>query len=197
VRIIAGSAKGRQLKGPKAGEVRPTADRVKETIFNVLGQWLDDETVLDLYAGIGGLGLEALSRGAKHVTFVEHDREVMAVLADNARTLGFSPKSTTLLRPVDKALRQLAGAGSVFSLVFSDPPYAGVQGGKVLTALDEGGLVTPGGRVVIEHGKREGLPERVGALERVDERKFGDTLVSIYVRRLHPAPPDEPSTDNS
>lgn len=185
MRIIAGSAKGRALKAPKNADVRPTADRVKETIFNVLGQWLEGETVLDLYAGIGGLGLEALSRGAASATFVEQNRGTMQVLADNVRTLGFAPVATTLLKPADRAIRQLGGAGGSFSLVFSDPPYAAKAGVPVLEALDETGLVAPRGRVVIEHDRREELPERVGSLERVDERRFGDTLVSFYVRRTH------------
>lgn len=182
MRIIAGSAKGRQLKPPRGVETRPTADRVKETVFNVLGQWLEGETVLDLYAGVGGLGLEALSRGAVEATFVERDRHVMQALAENARSLGFGEATTTLLEPVDKAVRQLAKQGARFSLVFSDPPYADRAGAAVLEALESGGLVTPGGRAVLEHDRRETLPERVGAFARVDERRFGDTLVSFYAR---------------
>lgn len=183
MRIIAGSAKGRSLKSPKNTDVRPTADRVKETIFNVLGQWLTDEKVLDLYAGIGGLGLEALSRGAIEATFVEQNRTTMDALAENIRTVGFAACSTTLLKPVDRALHQLAKSGASFTLVFSDPPYAAEAGASVLEALDAGGLVAPGGRVVLEHARHEVPPERLGLLERVDVRRFGETEVSFYVRR--------------
>jgi 16S rRNA (guanine(966)-N(2))-methyltransferase RsmD len=182
LRIIAGTAKGRQLKPPRGMQTRPTADRVKETIFNILGQWLDGETVLDLYAGVGGLGLEALSRGARSATFVERDRHVMTALAENIQALGFGPATTTLLKPVDKVLKDLARRGAAFTLVFSDPPYADKAGSVVLEALDAGGLVAPGGRAVIEHDRREALPERVGALAKVDERRFGDTQVSFYER---------------
>jgi 16S rRNA (guanine(966)-N(2))-methyltransferase RsmD len=181
VRIISGEAKGRTLKMPRSDLVRPTADRVRETIFNVLGQQLSGERVLDLYAGAGGLGLEALSRGAGHATFVENAREVMPTLAGNVRDLGFASRSTTLLKPVERALPQLAG-GRPFDLVFADPPYAQRALTMVLEGLDAHGLVAPGGTVVLEHDKRESLPERVGSLARTDERRFGDTAVSFYER---------------
>jgi 16S rRNA (guanine966-N2)-methyltransferase len=181
VRIISGEAKGRTLKMPKSDLVRPTADRVRETIFNVLGQRLSGERVLDLYAGAGGLGLEALSRGAGHATFVENAREVMPTLAENVRHLGFTARATTLLRPVERALQQLSG-GTPFDVVFADPPYAQRALTMVLEGLDAHGLVAPGGSVVLEHDKRELLPERVGALVRSDERRFGDTTVSFFAR---------------
>jgi 16S rRNA (guanine966-N2)-methyltransferase len=181
VRIISGEAKGRTLKMPKSDLVRPTADRVRETIFNMLGQRLSGERVLDLYAGAGGLGLEALSRGAGHATFVESSREVMPTLAENVRHLGFSSRAMTLLRPVERALVQLGG-GTPFDVVFADPPYAQRALKMVLEGLDAHGLVAARGTVVVEHDKRELLPERVGALARTDERQFGDTTVSFYER---------------
>ena len=183
MRIIAGTAKGRTLKMPRKDSVRPTADRVKETIFNVLGQWLDGDRVLDLYAGAGSLGLEALSRGAVHATFVERDPDVMATLAENVRTLGFSLASTTLLKPMDRAVRTLGSQAHTFTLVLADPPYAARAGESVLRELDASGVMPPGSRLVLEHDRREVLPPQVGALDRTDERRFGDTLVSFYVAR--------------
>lgn len=188
MRIIAGSRKGRSLKLPR-GEVRPTADRVKETIFNVLGQWLPGERVLDLYAGAGSLGLEALSRGAVEATFVESSRAVMPTLAENVRALEFAKASTTVLEPVERALPKLARRERRYTLVFADPPYAARAGAPVLQALDSLGLVEPGGRVVIEHDRRETLPEDVGELSRVDERRFGDTQVTFFERRTMAADP--------
>lgn len=181
MRIIAGTARGRSLKAPSGHDTRPTSDRVRETIFNVLGQWCDGERVLDLYAGLGGLGLEALSRGAEHATFVESSRHAMPVLADNVRTLGFADRATTLLMPAERALSRLEKEGRSFSLVFSDPPYALHAGTQVLEALTEA-LLPAGGRAVIEHDRRELLPEQAGGLTRVDERRFGDTVVSFYER---------------
>jgi len=180
MRIIAGTARGRTLRAPAHTSVRPTSDRVRETVFNILGQWLEGERVLDLYAGVGGLGLEAISRGAGHCTFVEQDKVTMAALADNARTLGMADRSTTLLRPVERALRQLTTASASFDLIFADPPYALHQHAALLETLDRDDLVAPGGRVVLEHEKRELLPESVGALRRYDERRYGDTVVSFY-----------------
>lgn len=166
--------------------MRPTADRVRETIFNILGQWLSGEAVLDLYAGAGGLGLEALSRGAGRAVFVEHDRRVMPVLAENVRALGFAASAETLLSPADRALERLGASKERFALVFSDPPYALHAGAATLEALDRLGLVDPGGRVVVEHDRREELPEQVGELVRDDVRRFGDTLVSFYRRGGEP-----------
>lgn len=180
MRIIAGSAKGRALVAPAGQDTRPTGDRVKETLFNVLGQWLEGERVLDLYAGAGSLGLEALSRGGEAATFVEHSRQVMAVLEQNARKLGFFPQSRLLTTSVDKALRQLSGAGERFTLVFADPPYAKEACGRVLELLGKSGVVEPGGRVVLEHGRGESLPPSTPHFERIDERRLGDTVLSLY-----------------
>jgi 16S rRNA (guanine966-N2)-methyltransferase len=183
VRIIAGTAKGRVLKVPRNTEVRPTADRVKETIFNVLGQWLDGEAVLDLYAGVGGLALEALSRGAERVTCVERDKIVLATLAENIRALGFAAQASTLLKSSERAIAWLGARAATFSLVFSDPPYASEVGAMTLQSLDKSGVLKDGARIVIEHSRHEALPEQVGSLERVDERRFGETTVSFYALR--------------
>jgi len=184
VRIIAGSARGRRLAVPRGDAVRPTADRVRETIFNVLGQWLDGERVLDLYAGTGSLGLEALSRGAAHAVFVERDRDTAAVLSQNIRALGFGPATTVLLQPADRALRRLAGEEK-FTLVFADAPYAAATVASLLVPV--AAVLRTGGRAVLEHGRREAVPEREGALVRWDERRFGDTVASFY--RLDPVFP--------
>lgn len=179
MRIIAGTAKGRVLKMPQ-GDVRPTADRVKESMFNALGQWMDGEVVLDLFAGAGSLGLEALSRGAREATFVERDRTVLAVLRQNIEELGFARVSTVMPLPVERAIPKLAAAGRRFSLVFADPPYARHVLLPVVEAIDGSGILQPKGRLVLEHDKREELPGRIGALERGDERRYGDTVVSYF-----------------
>ncbi len=188
MRIIAGSARGRVLKAPRKSSVRPTADRVKESIFNVLGQWLDGERVLDLYAGVGSLGLEALSRGAAHATFVEADPDVITTLAANIRMLGFESSTTTLLKSADRAIRSLGGKGESFSLILADPPYAARAGAMLLTEIGGAGILVEGGRFVLEHDRREVLPAQSGELTRVDERRFGDTLVSLYARAEAGAP---------
>ncbi|MBZ4334641.1 16S rRNA (guanine(966)-N(2))-methyltransferase RsmD [Corallococcus sp. AS-1-12] len=182
MRIVAGSAKGRALTGPKpsSGHIRPTADRVRETIFNMLGQFLDGQAVLDLYAGTGALGLEALSRGAGRLVLVDQDREALALCRKNTDALGFTSKVSILAQPVARALETLGKQGEKFELVFADPPYAARVVETVLDAVVAAGLVTPGGVVVVEHDKREAAPDAHAGLGREDQRRFGDTLVSFY-----------------
>jgi 16S rRNA (guanine966-N2)-methyltransferase len=180
MRIVAGSARGRTLLTPKdARTTRPTADRVRETLFNVLGQWLEGERVLDLYAGTGALALEALSRGAGHAVLVDQSREAVQLCRGNAERLGFAERCEVLAMPVARALPLLRGRNEPFQLVFADPPYALEVLSSTLEAL-AGGLVAPGGTVVLEHAKEEAAPERHGPFEQVDARLFGDTQVSLY-----------------
>lgn len=181
MRIIAGSAKGRVLAAPKDHAViRPTADRAKETLFNVLGQQLDGEAVLDLYAGTGALGLEALSRGAARAVLVDQHREALALCRQNVQALGFAAQAQVLAAPVARALETLGRQGARFSLVFVDPPYRAQAGLAALEGLLAQGLLLPLARVVLEHDKREVLPQAVGALTQVDARAFGDTRLSIF-----------------
>jgi 16S rRNA (guanine(966)-N(2))-methyltransferase RsmD len=182
MRIVAGSAKGRALKGPKrdSADIRPTADRVRETLFNVLGQWLDGERVLDLYAGTGALGLESLSRGAASAVLVDSGREALALCEENSRTLGFSAQVRILAMPAERAMAQLGKEQATFELIFADPPYRKRVVQDLLEAVQAGALLAPGGRLVLEHDRREDAPERAGAWERFDQRAFGDTRVSLY-----------------
>jgi 16S rRNA (guanine(966)-N(2))-methyltransferase RsmD len=152
--------------------VRPTADRVRETVFNVLGQWMDGCRVLDLFAGTGALGLEALSRGATSLTCVDVD---LSWAKKNAAALGFSPSFLEV--PALSAVEVLGRQGEKFDLVFSDPPYAMESAAAVLEAVQP--LLADGAYVVLEHGKREPVPEH----GRVDQRRFGDTVVSIFARQ--------------
>lgn len=186
MRIVAGTARGRVLATPRTDEVtRPTADRVRETIFNVLGQWCDGLRVLDLFAGTGALGLEAVSRGAVEAVLVEQGREAVQLCRQNVEALRFGDRVEVLALPVARALETLSGRQ--FELVFSDPPYRLEAGREVLAGLEAHGLVAEGGVAVIEHAAREVLPEQSGRFARVDERRFGDTVVSIF--RLTPPTP--------
>ncbi len=176
MRIVGGEAKGRRLKAPQGAGTRPTADRVRETIFNILGQRHHGERGLDLYAGSGALALEALSRGAGAAVLVERDRAAAAICSENAAELGYTARVQVMRAEMAQALQRLPGA---FQLVFVDPPYADGPA-AALTLLAERGLVEAGGTVVAEHDKREELAERYGALVRKDVRRFGDTAVSFF-----------------
>jgi 16S rRNA (guanine(966)-N(2))-methyltransferase RsmD len=182
MRIVAGTAKGRALAGPKptSKHIRPTADRVRETLFNVLGQFLDGQSVLDLYAGTGALALEAVSRGAGRAVLVDQDREAQALCRQNTDALGFTSQVELLAQPVSRALVELGRRGERFELIFADPPYAARVVETVLDGVVGAGLLAPSGMVVVEHDKREAAPDAHAGLNREDQRRFGDTLVSFY-----------------
>ena len=178
-RIIAGSARGRRLATPRGTGTRPTSDKVRGAIFNLLGQFFEGGDVLDLYAGSGGLALEALSRGCARAVCVEADRAAGEVLRRNAEALGFSDRVEIRRERVLDALRRLPR--EAFMLAFLDPPYADGPD-EALALLAESGTVAPGGRVVAEHDARRTPAERFGTLALADRRSYGDTGISIYVR---------------
>ncbi|MEW5737512.1 MAG: 16S rRNA (guanine(966)-N(2))-methyltransferase RsmD [Myxococcota bacterium] len=189
MRIVAGTARGRVLAAPERDDViRPTADRVRETIFNVLGQSCDAFSVLDLFAGTGALAFEALSRGATRAVLVDSGKESHHLIRKNAEALDMSQQIELIREPVARALETLGRRRERFELVFCDPPYKLEAGVEVLTALDEQELLVEGGVAVLEHAKQEVLPETVGRLKRIDERAFGGTTVSMY-RFHHGEPP--------
>ena len=189
MRIIAGAFKGRRL-APVKGRIRPTAAKVREAIFSILGPAVGGLRILDLFAGTGALGIEALSRGAAVAVFVEDHPESLKVLRRNLEDLGLADRTTVWPLPVITALKQLAGRGESFGLAFLDPPYGGGEAVTALTALAELPLLAPGARVVVEHSRRESLPEACGALMRLTVRRYGDTQVAIYLM-AEPAPQEQ------
>jgi 16S rRNA (guanine966-N2)-methyltransferase len=165
------------------GRTRPTAAKVREAIFNILGPAVAEAQVLDLFAGTGALGIEALSRGAERAVFVEDQASALPGLRRNLETLGLLERSQVLPLPVAVALKKLASQGERFGLVFLDPPYGGGVAQATLTALAAASLLLPQAWVVAEHSRRESLPEAVGVLEQQTLRRYGDTRVAIYVLR--------------
>lgn len=182
-RVIAGTARGIRLDAPGPG-TRPLSDRVKQTLFAILEPDLRDARVLDLFAGSGAAGIEALSRRATHATFVESDAgAIRVILANLARTRLGDPSHVTVIR--SDALAWLVDPERVaerpIDLVIADPPYADV--GALLGALRAvGQLVRPGGRVVAKHFWRDTPPERVGLLASERERRFGESTLTFYRR---------------
>jgi 16S rRNA (guanine966-N2)-methyltransferase len=180
MRIIAGTARGRTLRGPKGPSLRPTADRVRESIFNVLGQFFDGIAVLDLFAGTGALSFEALSRGASRAVLVDSGREALRLCRENSRELGMEDRVDLVSAPVDaRTLAHLRGKGP-FHLVFADPPYAASTPSEWVGLIGEAGLLHEEGWLVFEHDRRADTPETTGGLIREDRRRFGDTSVSFY-----------------
>ncbi len=180
MRIIAGSARGRVLKSLRGQALRPTADRVRESVFNVLAERVQGARFLDLYAGAGTVGLEALSRGAAHVTFVESHRPAGLVIEENARLCGFEGRIQVIIAPVAHALAVLRRERQVFDLIFADPPYERGEVGAVLARLGQWPeLLAAGGLLLVQHSRHEALGE-VMAFEGVRTLRYGDTVVGIY-----------------
>ena len=177
MRVIAGSAGGTRL-APVPRGLRPTSDRVRESLFNALGQFFEGGRVLDLYAGTGALGIEALSRGIGHAVFVERDRAARAVIFENLRRTGFAQRAEVIGGEVEAVVGRLAGRGEMFDLIFADPPYRiAAEVGGILHRLRS--LLAPGGRVAIESG--EAPVEGAGGQKGVT-RRYGGTFITILDR---------------
>ena len=182
-RVIAGSARGIRLRAPGAG-TRPFADRVKQTLFAILEPELAGARVLDLFAGSGAGGIEALSRGAASAIFVEKDQGAAAVIDTNLRAAGLAGPDATVIRwDVVRWLAE-ANAGAAFDLVLVDPPYAETDVLiRTLTALGAADApLAPGARVVAKHFWRDRPPDRIGLLASERDRRFGETALTFYRR---------------
>lgn len=180
MRVVGGSLKSRAVRAPKGSATRPTSDRVRESLFAVLGD-LEGIKVLDLYSGSGALAIEALSRGAASAICVEHNRNAQATIAENRDALGLKSRLELLPRRVSEVGKALAGRGP-FELILADPPWADVPeaAGDIAALLEPAlGLVTSDTLVVIEHAARDPAPTLPGTT--FDEtRRWGDTAASFY-----------------
>jgi 16S rRNA (guanine(966)-N(2))-methyltransferase RsmD len=188
VRVIAGSLGGRRLVAPGGALTRPTADRVREAVFSILGPPAEGCRVLDLFAGAGGLGIEALSRGAAHAVFVDRARPAVACLRRNLEALEIAARARIVAGDVERALADLDRRCRVgepgFDWVFIDPPYAGDLAARTLEGLGAApALLRADATLIAEHDRRRPLDPAYGALERADQRRYGDTAVSIYRSR--------------
>ena len=177
MRIIAGTARGRTIEAPKGRDTRPTLDRVRENVFNILQRKTWDARVLDLFSGSGALSLEALSRGAAEAVLVDSDRAANACEKQNADKLGFSGQTRIWLMDWQQAVRQLAVAGERFDLVFLDPPYAMRDLTGVMSALTP--LLAENAVVMVEH-EAQVMPSTADGYEMYDSRKYGYVGVSFF-----------------
>lgn len=178
MRVIAGKLGGRRFDAPPGRDTRPTSDRVREAIFSILAG-VGGAHVLDLYAGTGALGIEALSRGAERAVFVESGARALAVLKKNLAGLGLEAQSKVLAVRAERAVATLVDGGP-FDLVLIDPPYADVADAvKVAAALVAKGAIAAGARIVLEHASGERGGE-IACAEIVSEKRYGDTGVTIY-----------------
>ncbi|MBD0380402.1 16S rRNA (guanine(966)-N(2))-methyltransferase RsmD [Paenibacillus sedimenti] len=182
MRVISGSAKGRSLKAVPGMSTRPTTDKVKEAIFSMIGPYFDGGQVLDLFAGTGGLGIEALSRGMKKAVFIDIEKKSIDTIQHNLRAAGLVEQAEIYRNDAARALKALAKRGEKFELVFLDPPYKMKVTAELITAMEEQGLLDEQVVIVVEHDAQDVLIEAIGGLEQQRRAEYGDTAVTIYRR---------------
>ncbi len=186
IRVVAGTLKRRQLKTPPGMLTRPTAARVREALFSILGD-LEGARVLDLYAGSGALGIEALSRGAAHAVFVEQERRAVSCIRDNLQSLALNTRATVLARAAERVSGADWRAAGPFDVVLCDPPWADLQA-AVETLSRVAPALEPGSRVALEHSRKD-QPQAAGLVCR-DRRTWGDTAVSFFEPASRAQPTD-------
>jgi 16S rRNA (guanine966-N2)-methyltransferase len=178
MRVIAGDLKGRRIESPEWEGLRPTSDRLRETLFNVLAPEIRDARFLDAFAGTGAVGIEALSRGASHVTFLEHDARAIRLLESNLARCGVKDRYAIIRTGFAQAFR--GAVPPSFDIIFLDPPYGRAHLDDALDAALP--LTTDGTLLVIEHARRDEAPEERGALHRIRVLPSGDSALGFYRR---------------
>lgn len=181
MRVIAGTHRGRRLRGPQGSLIRPTSDRVREALFSILGNRLPSSRVLDLYAGTGAIGIEAISRGAAHVTCVESDAGALKLLRQNMLDCGIAHHITVYAHTVKQFLNRPEQWESPYDIVFADPPYAGVHELELLlphTVTER--LFATDSWLIVEHAEKTVLPVSLGSTAYVRRYRYGDTALSLY-----------------
>lgn len=180
MRVIAGLHRGRRLLGPRGQAIRPTSDRVKEALFSILGERTTGARVLDLYAGTGSIGIEALSRGAAHVTFVEADREALRLVRSNLQQCGLEQAANICACQVSQFFRRGTQWSGPYDIVFCDPPYQLTPELIAMASEWKAGWLADDAVVIIEHGRKADLPSVLGPLSQVKRYDYGDTALTRF-----------------
>jgi len=183
MKVIGGAARGRKLRVPKGLAVRPTAARVKESLFNILPHDFSGIRLLDLFAGSGNVSIEALSRGAVEAVLVDESARSAAAIRANLTRLELNRRAQVWIAPVARSLRKLDKAGEKFDLIFLDPPYDKGWVTTTLEVIGRSSLLNPAGIVVVEHSGREAIKPSYGDLMLNDRRRYGDTFLSFFQRK--------------
>lgn len=182
MRIIGGEYRSRLIKMPKGVDIRPTQDKVRGAVFNIIGD-LNDKKVLELFAGSGAFGIEAISRGAVHVTFVDNNSRCVETVRKNVESLGIDMSRYDVIREnAPSVFPRLERGGELFDIVFMDPPYHGDLAKKCLINMSSHDILTPIALVIIEHYKKDMLEADPRALILEKERRYGDTVISMFRR---------------
>lgn len=180
MRVIAGNCKGRPLKAVKGMTTRPTTDKVKESIFNMIGPFFQGGVALDLFAGSGSLGIEALSRGVEKAIFVDKDSNAIETIIHNVKQCDFFDQSEIYRNDANRALKAVMKRDLTFSLIFLDPPYKKQTLKDLIEKIDEANLLIDNGFIVTEHDSDIELPDKVGSYIRKKFETYGMTAISIY-----------------
>ncbi|WP_445488450.1 16S rRNA (guanine(966)-N(2))-methyltransferase RsmD [Niallia sp. 03133] len=180
MRVVSGINKGISLKAVPGNSTRPTTDKVKEAIFNMIGPYFDGEVGLDLFAGSGGLGIEGLSRGLSKVVFVDRDGKAISTIKSNLAACNLEENAEVYRNDADRAMKALIKRERSFDYIFLDPPYKKQQLERILTTIDKENLLEQDGVIVCEHGSEVALPESIGRLCQKKHEKYGIIAVSIY-----------------
>jgi len=184
MRVLAGALKGQRLTTPRGRTTRPTADQVRIACLDTLMPFLDRGPFLDLFAGAGGVGIEALSRGAPSATFVEQDGAALRALRDNVARLGLGERARVLRSDAARAVADLAAEGLRFAVVFLDPPYDSPRAAAALEAVAAGDVLLSGAVVVVQHMTKTPPPALPGVLAVWKARRFGETTLTFLVPRV-------------
>ena len=177
MRVIAGTCRGHRLVAPLGDRVRPTLDRVREALFNILAPEIVGAAFLDLFAGSGANGIEALSRGAAAVCFVDSHPQSLACVRKNLENTRLADRATVLNCRLPRDLRRVSGA---FDVIFADPPYDYQDHDALLGAVADRALLRAGGQLIVEHTRKIELPETMGPLSRSQQRHYASTTLSFY-----------------
>ena len=180
MRITGGVYSGRRLHTPKSSQIRPMRDQVRSALFNILRDLVEGSRFLDLFAGTGSVGIEALSRGAEHVTFVDKSREAISILSENIAELGAEDATTIIRADVFNWLENESSSGSAFDLIFVGPPYYHNLAHETLKLLGQARLSAPEAVIFAEVFKKEQLESQYGWLSQIDERLYGDNKIHFY-----------------
>ena len=179
MRVISGASKGRRLATQRGHVLRPTSARIKESIFGILGEDVEGKRVLDLFAGTGNLGIEALSRGARKAVFVEQGRQALRLIQKNLSQCGMERQSEILPKDAIRAVGILKARGDSFDLIFMDPPYGRGWVEKTFEKLNAHRIYHESTLLVVQRDRREPLPETLEGWDLIRERRIGDTIVSF------------------
>ncbi|MBI5681729.1 MAG: 16S rRNA (guanine(966)-N(2))-methyltransferase RsmD [Deltaproteobacteria bacterium] len=180
MRVVSGSVKGKRLCAVKGLFIRPTSDKIRESVFNILGHTFHYKHVLDLFAGTGAMGIEALSRGAESAVFVDSNYAVIKIIRKNLDICGFSKRAKVLKIDVIQALSLKPLASNLFDLIFIDPPYEAGFTDAIIEIIDKNVMLTKDGIIVSETSKRIVSKPALSHLEEFDKRRYGDTIVTFY-----------------